>query len=82
MQGDSTVDDIADGLKPRSADGPLVHVHGHSLAVQPVQYNVATKVERRIDSSGDKGERSGGDGGVNCVTVSECESSGGQVDVR
>lgn len=72
MREDSTVDDVADSLEPRAADGPLVDVHAQRLAVQPVQHDVATKVERRIDRGGDKGERGGGNGGVDCTAVSGC----------
>ena len=81
-RGDSTVNDIPDGLEARPADGPLARVERERLAVQPVEHDVAPEVECRIDCRGDKGEGGGGNGGIDCIPISTRTCGDGGVDIR
>ena len=62
-----TIDDVADGLKTSTTNGPLVDVEGLSLLMKPEQQEIAPDIEHRIDPSRQKRERQGGDRGVHCA---------------
>lgn len=53
----ATVYYVADCLQSGTPDWPLVHVHLRRFPVHPEEHKVAAKIEHRIDSRGDEGER-------------------------
>jgi hypothetical protein len=60
-----TVDNVPNGLKSRTADGPLINVKLGCFSVQPEQQNVTTNIENCINTGGKKGQGTSSDRGIN-----------------